>query len=170
MNEALAVTVLIFPLIVTTAAAHDLLTMTIPNRLSLLLAAGFAAAALMSGMAPALLALHVGIGLAVLLATFTLFAFGIIGGGDAKLAAAIALWLGGEQGLQFAIWAALFGGALSLAIIFFRLQPLPALALRQDWLLRLHAPREGIPYGIALAAGAMAVFPQTHWFACLAAL
>lgn len=170
MNEAIAVSVLVFPLVVTIAAAHDLLTMTIPNRLSLILVGAFFAAALMSGMAPATLALNVGVGVGVLAATFTLFAFGIIGGGDAKLAAAIALWLGVDQGFVFLVVAALYGGALSIGILLFRVTLLPSFALRQNWIVRLHEPTEGIPYGIALAAGAMTVFPSSHWFGFLTAL
>jgi prepilin peptidase CpaA len=37
------------------------------------------------------------------------------------------------------------------------------------WLERLHAPRTGVPYGIALAAAALVVFPESPiWKAVIA--
>ena len=90
---------LIFPALMAYAAASDLLTMTIPNRLSLALVAGFAAFAILAGLSMQAVLLHLGAGAAVLAASFALFAFGWIGGGDAKLAAATALWLGSVRRL-----------------------------------------------------------------------
>jgi prepilin peptidase CpaA len=46
--------------------------------------------------------------------------------------------------------------------------PLPSLLLGQEWALRLHRRDAGIPYGLALAAGALLVYPQTVWFTALA--
>ena len=83
------------------------------------------------------------------------FARGWIGGGDAKLAAATALWLGFDQLLNYLIFASLFGGVLTLAILRFRLMPLPALLANQEWAKRLHRMDTGIPYGIALALAAL---------------
>jgi prepilin peptidase CpaA len=40
---------------------------------------------------------------------------------------------------------------------------LPAFAVGQTWLERLHNPRSGVPYGIALAGAAMMVYPETVW-------
>jgi Flp pilus assembly protein protease CpaA len=91
--------------------------MTIPNRLSLLLVAGFAAFALVGGLPAQVILLHLGAGAAVLAATFALFAFGWIGGGDAKLAAATALWLGFDILVQYLFIASLAGGALTLGIL-----------------------------------------------------
>ena len=70
--------------------------------------------------------MHVGAAAAVLVVAFVFFARGWIGGGDAKLAAATALWLGFDQLLNYLIYASLFGGVLTLAIMRFRLMPLPA--------------------------------------------
>ena len=86
-------------------------------------------------------------------------AAGWIGGGDAKLAAAAALWLGLSFTAEYMIVAAMFGGSLTIAIIRLRAGWLPALALRQQWLVRLHDPRSGVPYGLALSAAAL-VAPQ----------
>ena len=85
------------------------------------------------------------------------------GGGDAKLAAATALWLGFDHLLPYLVYASLFGGALTLLLIQFRLAPLPGWLARQEWVQRLHRKDGGVPYGIALAAAALAVYPETQW-------
>ena len=154
---------LLFPALMAFAAFSDLFTMTISNRVSLLLIAGFFVTALLVGMGGADMLSHMGAGLVVLAVTFTLFACGWIGGGDAKLAAATALWLGFGPLLDYLVYASIFGGVLTLAILRYRGVPLPALLQGQDWALRLHRADEGVPYGIALAGAAFAVYPQTVW-------
>jgi prepilin peptidase CpaA len=161
---------LVFPALMAYAAASDLLTMTIPNRLSLALVAGFVVFAIFSGLPIQVILLHGGAGAAVLAVSFGLFAFGWIGGGDAKLAAATALWLGFDILMQYLLIASVAGGALTIAVLFLRKLPLPAFAARWPWLSRLHEPNTGVPYGIALAAAALFVYPQTAlWSAALAA-
>jgi prepilin peptidase CpaA len=162
-----AVRLLLFPALMAFAASSDLLTMTISNRVSLALTAGFFALALVTGMSGADMLAHAGAGFAVLAITFSFFAFGWIGGGDAKLAAATALWLGFDHLLAYAVYASIFGGALTLLIIKFRVMPLPALLARQPWVQRLHETNAGVPYGIALAAAALVVYPQTPWMQAL---
>jgi prepilin peptidase CpaA len=95
--------------------------------------------------------------------TFVCFAFGWIGGGDAKVAAAAALWFGFDHLLEYLLYASLFGGALTLLLLQFRQWPLPYALAGQAWLLKLHAKESGIPYGIALAIGALLVYPETEW-------
>ena len=104
---------------------------------------------------------------AVLVVSFIFFARGWIGGGDAKLAAATALWLGFDQLLNYLIFASLFGGLLTLAILRFRLMPLPALLANQEWAKRLHRMDTGVPYGIALALAALMIYPDTPWMKSL---
>ena len=70
---------------------------------------------------------HVGAGCVVLVVAFGFFTHGWIGGGDAKLAAATALWLGFDHLLPYLVYASLFGGALTLLLLQFRMTPLPAL-------------------------------------------
>jgi prepilin peptidase CpaA len=91
------------------------------------------------------------------------FARGWIGGGDAKLAAATALWLGFDHLMGYALYASIFGGVLTLAMIRFRLMPLPRMLEDQDWVKRLHRLDGGVPYGIALAAAALLIYPYTPW-------
>jgi prepilin peptidase CpaA len=154
---------LLFPALMAFAAASDLFTMTISNRVSLLLAAGFLALALASGMALHEILLHIGAGAAVLAVAFGCFAMGWVGGGDAKVAAGAALWFGFGQLLNYLLYASLFGGALTLLLLQFRQWPLPYPFAGQAWLLKLHAKETGIPYGIALALGALMVYPETEW-------
>ena len=154
---------LLFPALMAFAAASDLFTMTISNRVSLALAAGFLILALLSGMELHDLLSHVGAGAAVLAVAFVCFAMGWVGGGDAKVAAGAALWFGFGHLLDYLVCASLFGGALTLLLLQFRQWPLPSPLTGQAWLLKLHAKESGIPYGIALAIGALMIYPETEW-------
>ena len=158
----------LFPAMMAFAASSDLFTMTISNRVSLLLVAGFFVLAPITDMNAAEMLLHVSAGCIVLVAGFGLFARGIIGGGDAKLAAAAALWLGFDHLLPYLLLASLLGGALSVGLIWFRMTPLPQWLARQAWVERLHGKDGSIPYGIALAAAALAVYPDKAWMSGLA--
>jgi prepilin peptidase CpaA len=154
---------LVFPALVAFAAASDLLTMTISNKISLGLAAGFLVLAVASGMGLHDFLMHLAAGALVLVVAFGCFAMGWVGGGDAKMAAAIALWFGFSQLMQYLVYASVFGGALTLLLLQFRQWPLPYPLTGQVWLERLHAKESGIPYGIALAIGALMVYPETDW-------
>jgi len=154
---------LLFPALMAFAAASDLFTMTISNRVSLALAAGFLALALLSGMGLYDFLSHLGAGAVVLAVAFACFAMGWVGGGDAKVAAGAALWFGFGHLMNYLVYASLFGGALTLLLLQFRQWPLPYPFAGQAWLLKLHAKDSGIPYGIALAIGALMVYPETEW-------
>ena len=158
-----AIRLLLFPAMMAFAASSDLFTMTISNRVSLALIAGFFALALASGMPFDQMLSHMGAACAVLVVTFVFFARGWIGGGDAKLAAATALWLGFDHLMAYLLYASIFGGILTLAMIRFRLMPLPEALARQEWVKRLHRLDGGVPYGIALAAAALMIYPDTAW-------
>ena len=82
-------------------------------------------------------------------------------GGDAKLASATALWLGWDVLMNYGLVTAVFGGALSIALLAVRKVPLPRLLLDRKWIARLHSPETGIPYGVALAAGGLVVYPES---------
>jgi prepilin peptidase CpaA len=155
---------LALPALLAAAAGWDLTSYTIPNFLSVMIVAVFAAFALASGMPPGVLGSHALAGAIALAAGFALFALGYVGGGDAKLFGAIVLWLGFRDLLDFAFLASLFGGALALLLLSLRRWPLPAALMGQGWLVRLHDARSGIPYGIALAAGALVLLPHTDFF------
>jgi prepilin peptidase CpaA len=153
----------LFPALMAFAASSDLLTMTISNRISLLLVAGFFALALVIGMNGNQVMSHVGAGMLVLAVTFVFFARGWIGGGDAKLAAATALWFGFDHLMSYLVYASILGGALTLLLLQFRSLPMPLFLVGREWAERLHHKQGGVPYGIALAASALLVYPETGW-------
>jgi prepilin peptidase CpaA len=159
---------LFFPALMAFAAFSDMLTMTIPNRVSLLLIAGFVAMAVLTGMPLKTFGLHVAAGFVVLAVTFTMFALGWIGGGDAKLAAATGMWCGFGVLVEYLVFASIFGGLLTLALLYMRTYLLPEFAARIDWIARLHHHKTGIPYGIALAAAGLMVYPYTEVWALVA--
>ena len=154
---------MLFPALMAFAAASDLFTMTISNRVSLALVAGFLVLAPLGGMGFHDFLSHFGAGAVVLVVAFGCFAMGWIGGGDAKVAAAAGLWFGFAHLLNYLLYASLFGGVLTLLLLQFRQWPLPYPLTGQPWLLRLHAKESGIPYGIALAVGALMIYPETDW-------
>ena len=158
----------LFPAAMAFAAISDLLTMTISNRLSIALVLGFFAVAALVGMPLADVGYHVLASAVVLAVCFSFFAFGWIGGGDAKLAAATALWLGFAHLPQYLFFAAIIGGALTLILLQLRTWPLPASLVGTRWVERLHAANAGVPYGIALAAAGLTVYPQTLFMRALA--
>jgi prepilin peptidase CpaA len=157
----------LFPALMAFAASSDLLTMTISNRVSLILVGGFFVLALASGMNVTDVLSHTGAAAVVLVVTFGFFSQGWIGGGDAKLAAASALWLGFDHLMEYALYASLFGGALTLLLIQFRMMPMPTVLAGQEWAQRLHRKDAGVPYGIALALSALVVYPDTPWMKTL---
>ena len=156
------VVLLLFPLLMAYSAASDLLTMTIANWISLALVGAFVVVAMVAGMPVGqLLTNHLACGLAVLVLTFTLFAFGWIGGGDAKLAAATAVWLGWQNLFEFGFEASAIGGGLTLFILIWRRYEMPPVLMRRVWIARLHSATNGVPYGIALAVTGLLLYPET---------
>lgn len=151
----------VFPFLMAYAASSDLLTMLIPNWISLGLIAGFVGVATSGILGWDELGLHLLAGFVTLACTFALFAFGVIGGGDAKLAAATTLWIGLGHTLDYLLIASILGGLLTLALLAARQMPLPGLVARLPFALHLHDRKTGVPYGIALAAAGLVVIPQT---------
>jgi prepilin peptidase CpaA len=152
----------VFPALMAFAAAYDLTTMTIPNRLTGAVALTFVVVVLLCRLPMSEIAWHLAAGSLVLVVTFAMFAAGWMGGGDAKLAAGIALWLGFADLLDYFVLASIFGGVLTLGLLAARRYPLPAFLARLPWALKLHAPETGIPYGIALSVAALATLPNAQ--------
>jgi prepilin peptidase CpaA len=159
---------LFFPAAMALAASMDLLTMTIPNRLCIGLAVGYCILAGLLGVPMQGILFNISCGATVLALTFGLFALGWIGGGDAKLAAATAMWLGWGAILDYSLSAAICGGALTVAILLCRRVSLPAWMTGNGWIARLHDPKSGVPYGIALAVAGVMIYPQTQVWQVLA--
>ncbi len=163
--------VLVFPTLAVIAALRDATSYTIPNAISLALMGVFPVAALLLALPLPDVAMHAGLGFAALLAGMAMFAVGWIGGGDAKLFAASALWLGWPAGLTFLIATCMAGGALAMALLALRsVWMRPYVVAGPAWFTRLAEPGESVPYGVAIAVGALAAFPASPLMAGLAAI
>lgn len=152
----------IFPFCMVFAAVSDLLSMTIANRVSLILIAAFAVLAPLSGMDWATYGWHFLAGAVVLAVSFGIFAIGGMGGGDAKLMTATSVWMGfGFLLLDYLLTAAFVGGLLTVLILLFRKSPLATMHGQNMFLRHLADEKTGIPYGIALGAAGLLVFPKS---------
>jgi prepilin peptidase CpaA len=163
------VALIMFPALMAFAGASDFFTMTISNSISLALLVGFLALALAVGLPAHAIVLHLSCGAGFLGLTFILFAFGWIGGGDAKLSAATAIWLGWGNVVDYIGVASVIGGVLTLVFLQVRKWPMPDFLMTRDWFARLYEQGNGVPYGIALAAAGLIVYPETAiWRAAIA--
>jgi prepilin peptidase CpaA len=153
------------------AAVSDIRFYRIPNWLCASVATLFIAAALIFTMPLELLGWHLLAGAAVLLVGFCLFAANIIGGGDAKLLAAAALWAGWTELPSFLFYTALAGGALAIVMMVWEVvrthAELTAGGSPSALLKRAISLRPDLPYGVAIAFGACAFLPRSWWAAGL---
>lgn len=149
----------VMPALVIVAGLRDLTTMTIPNWISGALIVGFFPAAFAAGLDLATVGVHLGVAFAALLVGMGMFALRWIGGGDAKLMAATCLWLGLTGSGMFLLWTGLAGGLFCIALIFARFYARPYVAGASGWFPRLMEPKGDIPYGVAIAAGALMAYP-----------
>jgi prepilin peptidase CpaA len=152
---------MIFPALAIVGGLKDLTSYTIPNWVSLALIAAFFPAALVSGAPLGEVGLCLAVGLGGLVLGMGMYAAGWIGGGDAKLFAVCGLWLGWPAALPFMLYTALAGGVVTFGILALRSGWVaPAVAGAPSWLRNLGAHRGPLPYGVAIAAGALAAFPE----------
>lgn len=161
---------ILFPLLMAFAAFSDLLTMTIPNRVSLILVLAYFLLSAWLGTGWETVGLHLFAGMTVLGLALLAYLPGWIGGGDAKLAAATALWIGWEHLLDYGLLASFAGGVLTLAVMaiawfdfYPHLQSLPFVRL-------LVKKVNCVPYGVALGVGGLLTYPQTDVWLGLSAL
>ena len=157
--------VVMFPGMMILSASMDFLTMTIPNRIPAALTLGYFVLAAAGGMPPPAVPYDVSCGLVILVMMFAMFSLGWIGGGDAKLAAATALWIGWGSILDYAVAVSLCGGLLSLGLLMARARPLPPVLAQLPGIVRLHDREAGVPYGIALAVAGLIEYPHTQIWA-----
>jgi prepilin peptidase CpaA len=160
MLEALIFVV--FPFCMVFAAVSDMLSMTIANRVSLVLVATFAVVAPLTGMAWSVYGLHLAAGMLVLSVTFGLFAIGAMGGGDAKLLAATSVFFGFDMSLMnYLLIATLIGGAITLGIMIYRKSAMAVFTGHNLFLRNFADEKAGIPYGIALGIGGLIAYPES---------
>ena len=148
----------IFPAAMIYAAVSDITTMTISNWISIVLIVSFPVLALAAGMSWSEMGWHFVAGGLLLAAGFALFAFNIIGGGDAKLLAAAGLWFGWSDLSHLLVYTALCGAPICIALLAFRNWPLPERLQNVKWLGRLHTAGEGLPYGVAICAAGLILY------------
>ena len=157
-----AAILVIFPFAMANAAVSDMMSMTIANRVSLLLVGSFLVLAPLTGMPVGLIGNHLLAMAVVLAACFAFFALGVMGGGDAKLMASTSLWFGFNLDLlSYLLVASALGGVLTLAILNFRRSNVTVIAGQVDFLRRIADPKEKIPYGIALGTAGLLLYPDT---------
>ncbi len=156
-----------FPAAMVYAAFSDLARYEIPNWLSIALVVVFLALALGLGMGWGELASRAGAGVLLFAVGAVLFALGALGGGDVKLLAASALWVGWSDIVLYLVAVALFGGLVSIILVIMRwiwgrfgkTQNLtPEALLEASWWHRLMAPTQGVPYGLAICLGGLLWF------------
>ncbi len=151
----------IFPLCLAVAAFSDLFTMTIPNRVSAILLVAFFVVAPFAGLAFPMIGMHLLAGLIVFAGCFTLFALNVMGGGDAKLLTASAVWFGYNNSLfEFLLYVSIFGGLLTILILIMRKQENTILASGIPVPPLLFTAKK-IPYGIAIGLGGFIAYPSS---------
>jgi prepilin peptidase CpaA len=154
--------VVIFPVLVIVAALRDATSYTIPNWIPLALVAAFPVVAFALDVPLQTIGLQVGIGVAALVVGMGMFAARWIGGGDAKLFAAAALWIGWPATVTFLGITGLAGGALAVSLLGLRSGYVrPYIPSGPGWFARLIEPGENVPYGVAIAVGALVAFPTS---------
>ena len=145
---------LLFVLPCLLAAAWDVKILSIPNFVVLWLGIGFAVHSVAFGASWYDLGVHILVGAVVLALGLVPFAYGQIGGGDIKFVAAGALWFGWPEVLIFALATAVAGGLLAATI--YGIRQFDGAKRRLAGILPwIAAEQAHIPYGLAIAAGAL---------------
>ena len=139
------------------AAVIDVRTFTISNWLN----AGIALAAPLYWWSISLplwpdAAIQVGVAVAVFLALAATFYIGVMGGGDVKLAAALALWFSPMSTVRFLVFMSIAGGLLTLVVLWAH-RRWPNWQRDEDGNQR---SKPEVPYGVAIAAGALVILAQ----------
>ncbi|APG82924.1 prepilin peptidase [Sinorhizobium americanum] len=157
----IACILVIFPFCLALAAFSDLFTMTIPNRISAILLGAFIVVAPLAGFGVGEISLHIVAAAVVFAVCFCLFAVNVMGGGDAKLLTACAVWFGLDASLiAFLVYVSIFGGLLTIAVLLLRRQENAILASGIP-VPQLLLTAKKIPYGVAIALGGFAAYPSS---------
>jgi prepilin peptidase CpaA len=156
-----AIIAVLLPVLLAYACFSDLFEMRLSNRLCAIIAAIFPLFAIIAGLSWVDIGMHMLAGFVVLTITFGMFAAGWIGGGDAKFVAAVSMWMGFGLLVEYLAVSSILGGLLTFGLLFMRKYPMPDFLMKMPWLERLHNPKTGIPYGIALGIAALVILPQT---------
>ena len=146
------------------AAVNDLRTMKIPNLCVLALLATFAVVVVpFSDLTWVALGDHLVVMVGLLVIGFALFMFNVLGAGDGKLMAATALWLGPSASFDFVVYTTALGGLLALGVLMLRGSLLPVRLATHPIIVRMQDNSRTIPYGMAIAPGALLALPSSPW-------
>lgn len=147
------------------AAINDIRAFTITNKLNIVFAACFLLFFFPLGLGLKGLGIHFLTAIAAFVIGFLLFAIGAWGGGDAKLIAATAFWLGPNAMLGYAIYTALAGGILAIILLIARFVAKKyGLPKKPRWARQLLRKRAQVPYGVALCIGGIFSVFNTSWY------
>jgi prepilin peptidase CpaA len=158
----------LLPVLLIVAATSDMMSLRIPNWLTILIAALFFPMALITGMPIHDFGMHLLAGLGLFAVGFIFFQFGIFGGGDAKLMAAAGLWFGTTQSLPFLFMTVMAGGVLALIVGIWS-------AISISWEIegdnkftksfgeKIRGLKPNVPYGFAFAIGGILAFKDSWW-------
>ena len=153
----------VFPILLLAAGIGDFLTMRIPNWLNGALIISFFAMIFVAGMPFDIVKWHLAAAAIVLVAGIILFFTIQFGGGDAKMLAASALWIGWAQLVPFLLYTALAGGGLAVLAIVWRRIGHEGEMRGMSWFRGLFNKQIKVPYGVAIAIGGIAAFSETWW-------
>ncbi|MBX9469718.1 MAG: prepilin peptidase [Rhizobium sp.] len=156
-----AIIFFILPTCLALAALTDFLEMTIPNWIPALLIAVFLLIIPFIGLTLVDVAWHFAAALVVFAACFALFAINVMGGGDAKLLTAVALWYGFNSSLfQFLAYTGYLGGLLTVMILLLRAnwEKLAVVGIKLPQTLMV---AKKVPYAIAIGAAGLLTYPNS---------
>lgn len=132
----------------------DFSRMILPNKAVLAIAALFVPAYLFWPDAFCSLWSHIGAGAIILAVTYSMFAFNMLGAGDAKYAAVLGLWVGLKGLMIYMFFMALVGGALGVAALLLKKHKPVANPAAGSWIEIAQGGKSAVPYGIAITIGA----------------
>ncbi len=166
MLHTLSVSLL--PVLLICAAASDVMSLRIPNWLTILIAVLFVPMALITGMPLQDFGLHILTGIGLFAAGFVFFQLGVFGGGDAKLMAAVGLWFGTAQTLPFLFMTVMVGGVLAMVVgIWSAISISWEIEGDTNWTAnfgkQIRSLKPNVPYGFAFAVGGILAFKDSWW-------
>lgn len=147
------------------AAWSDIRAMVIDNIYSLIIAAAFFVCygvLFLSGKADIFAPLwaHLAAGLVMFLITLILFTLRMLGGADSKIASALTLWVGLKGLPVFLVVMTIIGGILGVISLLLARYPIIKNPQPKSWITRAQNGESKVPYGVAIAGGALAAFMQ----------
>ncbi len=158
----LAAILIVFPLCMAVTAFSDTLSMTIPNRVSVILLGAFVLLAPFGGMSGVAIGLHLLCGAVVFAVCFVLFALGVMGGGDAKVLTASSVWFGfGAALMTYLVTISLLGGLLTVVFVLVRSRGDVLMSTRIPFPAHFYDSKAGVPYGIAIGIAGFVCYPQS---------